>query len=308
MNTAQLHTGMSSNHWSGRLSNMGGMHEYEPMSRHTTLGVGGPARWFFRPVDSASLSAALAMTPADVAILPLGRGSNLLLPDTGFDGMVIDFSALKDLHIDGCKVIAGAGVRMGRFARQCADSGLTGAEFMATVPGDIGGGVVMNAGAFSQQVSDILVSIDIVHRNGESGQVAARDLCMAYRQTILPAGSLVVGARFELVPDRPDDIRERIRSMRSRRSATQPLAQANCGSVFKNPQGDYAARLIEAAGLKGFTIGGAQISERHANFIVNDGEASSADIMALIRHVQRAVKKEFDVHLEPEVCMAGEWI
>jgi UDP-N-acetylmuramate dehydrogenase len=131
---------------------------------------------------------------------------------------------------------------------------------------------------------------------------------MAYRQTILPAGSLVVGARFELVPDRPDDIRERIRSMRSRRSATQPLAQANCGSVFKNPQGDYAARLIEAAGLKGFTIGGAQISERHANFIVNDGEASSADIMALIRHVQRAVKKEFDVHLEPEVCMAGEWI
>jgi UDP-N-acetylmuramate dehydrogenase len=259
-------------------------------------------------VDSASLSAALAMTPADVAILPLGRGSNLLLPDTGFDGMVIDFSALKDLHIDGCKVIAGAGVRMGRFARQCPDSGLTGAEFMATVPGDIGGGVVMNAGAFSQQVSDILVSIDIVHRNGESGQVAARDLCMAYRQTILPAGSLVVGARFELVPDRPDDIRERIRSMRSRRSATQPLAQANCGSVFKNPQGDYAARLIEAAGLKGFTIGGAQISERHANFIVNDGEASSADIMALIRHVQRAVKKEFDVHLEPEVCMAGEWI
>lgn len=300
--------GVSSKHWSGRLSNMGNMHEYEPMSRHTTLGVGGPARWFFRPSGSATLSAALAMTPADIAILPLGRGSNLLLPDTGFDGMVIDFSDLKALHIEGCLATAGAGVRMSRFARQCADSGLSGAEFMATVPGDIGGGVAMNAGAFSQQVSDILVSIEIIHRNGESAQIAAKDLCMAYRQTMLPEGSLVVEACFELSPDRPDEIRERIRSMRSRRSATQPLAQANCGSVFKNPEGDYAARLIEAAGLKGFTIGGAQISDRHANFIVNDGEASSADIMALIKHAQRAVKMEFDVQLEPEVRMVGEWI
>jgi len=307
MNTAQSYADMSY-HWSSRLPGMGDMREYEPMSRHTTLGVGGPARWFFRPADSGSLSAALAMTPADIAILPLGRGSNVLLPDIGFDGMVIDLGDLKTLHIERCLVTAGAGVRMSRFARQCADSGLGGAEFMATVPGDVGGGVVMNAGAFSQQVSDILVSIEVIHRNGESAKIAAKDLCMAYRKSVLPQGSLVVEACFELVPDRPDSIRERIRSMRSRRSATQPLAQANCGSVFKNPQGDYAARLIEAAGLKGFTIGGAQISERHANFIVNDGGASSADIMALIKHVQRAVKKEFDIQLEPEVCMVGEWI
>ncbi len=308
MNAVQLDAGMVSSHWSGRLPGMGDMREYEPMSRHTTLGVGGPARWFFRPADSGSLSAALAMMPADIAILPLGRGSNLLLPDTGFDGMVIDLGDLKTLHIEGCLVTAGAGVRMSRFARQCADSGLSGAEFMATIPGDVGGGVVMNAGAFSQQTSDILVSIEVIHRNGESAKIAAKDLCMAYRQTILPAGSLVVEACFELSPDRPDEIRERIRSMRSRRSATQPLAQANCGSVFKNPEGDYAARLIEAAGLKGFTIGGAQISERHANFIVNDGEASSADIMALIKYAQRAVKMEFDIQLEPEVRMVGEWI
>jgi UDP-N-acetylmuramate dehydrogenase len=307
MNAAQLHADMS-HHWSSHLSDMGGMREYESMSRHTTLGVGGPARWFFRPADSATLASALAMTPADIAILPLGRGSNLLLPDTGFDGMVIDLGNLKALHIEGCLVTAGAGVRMSRFARQCADSGLSGAEFMATIPGDVGGGVVMNAGAFSQQVSDILISIVIIHRNGESAKIAATDLCMAYRQSVIPAGSLVVEASFKLAPDRPDDIRERISSMRSRRSATQPLAQANCGSVFKNPEGDYAARLIEAAGLKGFTIGGAQISERHANFIVNDGEASSADIMALIKYAQRAVKMEFNIQLEPEVRMVGEWI
>jgi len=205
-------------------------------------------------------------------------------------------------------VEAGAGVRMSRFARQCADCGLSGAEFMATVPGDIGGGVVMNAGAFSQQTSDILRSVILIHRNGERMKMAAEDLCMAYRRTLLPAGALVVEAHFELSADRPDEIRERIRSMRSRRSATQPLAQANCGSVFKNPEGDYAARLIEAAGLKGFSIGGAQISPRHANFIVNDGEASSADIMALIRYAQGAVKMEFDIQLEPEVRMLGEWV
>jgi UDP-N-acetylmuramate dehydrogenase len=307
MNATPLCTDMSQ-HWSARISDMGRMREDELMSRHTTLGVGGPARWFFRPADSDSLAAALAMTPADIAILPLGRGSNMLLPDTGFDGMVIDLSDLKNLNFEGCQVIAGAGARMSRFARQCADSGLSGAEFMATVPGDIGGGVVMNAGAFSQQVSDILVSIIIIHRNGEREKITAEDLCLAYRRSVIPAGSLVVEARFELTSDRPDDIRERIRSMRSRRSATQPLSQPNCGSVFKNPEGDYAARLIEAAGLKGFTIGGAQISERHANFIVNDGEASSADIMALIRYAQRTVKMEFDIQLEPEVRLVGEWI
>jgi len=293
--------------WVKALSGLGALREDEPMSRHTTLAVGGPARWFFRPQSQDSLLAALAICPESVDILPLGRGSNMLVPDGGFDGLVIDLSELNKLSFDGCMVRAGAGVRMSKFARQSAEHGLSGCEFMATVPGDVGGGVAMNAGCFAQQVSDTLVSIEVVSRSGELTEIAAADLKMVYRHTTIPAQSLIVSACFELYPDHPDQIRERIRTMRSRRSATQPLSHPNCGSVFKNPQGDHAARLIEAAGLKGFAIGGARISVQHANFIVNEGDASSADIVALISRAQRVVEEEFEIKLEPEVRMVGEW-
>ncbi|GAV19530.1 UDP-N-acetylmuramate dehydrogenase [Mariprofundus micogutta] len=292
--------------WVSALHELGKFSEQEPMSRHTTLAVGGPARWFLRPHDRDSLMAAMALIPTDVEILPLGRGSNMLVPDGGFDGLVVDLSKLNDFKFDGCIVSAGAGVRMGRFSRQCADHGLSGCEFMATVPGDIGGGVAMNAGCFAQQVSDSLIAIQVVLRSGELKELDAADLQLAYRHATLPAQSLVVSATFELHPDSPDQIRERMRSMRSRRSATQPLSQPNCGSVFKNPEGDHAARLVEAAGLKGFQIGGARISSQHANFIVNEGEASSSDIVDLIRRAQRVVEEEFDIRLEPEVRMIGE--
>ncbi len=293
--------------WVMAVSAFGVLREDEPMSRHTTLGVGGPARWFIRPKNRDALMATMAAVPLGVEILPLGRGSNMLVPDGGFDGLVIDLSELNDSKFDGCVVSAGAGVRMGRFSRLCADHGLSGCEFMATVPGDIGGGVAMNAGCFAQQVSDSLTSIEVVLRSGELKEINAADLNLVYRHATLPAQSLLVSATFELHPDSPIQIRERMRTMRSRRSATQPLSQPNCGSVFKNPEGDHAARLIEAAGLKGFQIGGARISSQHANFIVNEGEASSADIVELIRRAQRVVQEEFDIKLEPEVRLIGEW-
>jgi len=293
--------------WYSALAETGVLRQHEPMARHTTLGVGGPARWFFRPADRASLIAALQACPADVVILPLGRGSNMLVPDTGFDGLVLDLSELNAMQFDLCTATAGAGVRMGRFARQCADQGLTGCEFMATVPGDIGGGIAMNAGCFSQQVSDTLCRIEVVLRDGSVIDMAAADVNLAYRQCDLPSGSLVLSATFTLQTDSPEQIRERMRSMRNRRSSTQPLAQPNCGSVFKNPHGDHAARLIEAAGMKGFQIGGARISQQHANFIVNEGEASSADIVALIRRAQAAVKQQTGIELATEVRMVGEW-
>ncbi|MDQ6981486.1 MAG: UDP-N-acetylmuramate dehydrogenase [Mariprofundus sp.] len=289
------------------MNDLGVLRQHEPMAAHTTLAVGGPARWFFRPADRASLVAAMQACPADVVILPLGRGSNMLVPDTGFDGFVVDLSDLNDISFDCYTVSADAGARMSRVARQCAEHGLTGCEFMATVPGDIGGGVAMNAGCFAQQLSDVLSAVTVVLRDGSVIDMAAADLNMCYRHADLPTGSMVVAATFTLQTDHPEEIRERMRTMRSRRSSTQPLAQPNCGSVFKNPDGDHAARLIEAAGMKGFSIGGARISNQHANFIVNAGEASSADVVALIRRAQAAVKQHSGIELEPEVRMVGEW-
>ncbi len=307
MSAAMQETCAVKRNWMQALDGMGVWRRHEPMASHTTLAVGGPARWFFRPADRNALIAAIKACPADVAILPLGRGSNMLVPDTGFGGFVVDLSDLDEMAFDHCNVSAGAGARMSRFARQCAEHGLTGCEFMATVPGDIGGGVAMNAGCFSQQVSDSLYCIEVVLRDGSVIDMLKSDLSMGYRHTDLPTGSMVVSATFRLQPDSPEQIRERMRSMRSRRSSTQPLAQPNCGSVFKNPHGDHAARLIEAAGLKGLQIGGARISNQHANFIVNTGDASSADIVALIRHAQAAVKQHSGIELETEVCMVGEW-
>ena len=292
--------------WTQALSQLGTLIEYEPMARHTTLAVGGAARWFFRPESRSALLDAMNLCPADIRILPLGRGSNMLIPDTGYDGLVVDLSDLNTIEIEGCTVRAEAGARMSRLARQCAEHGLTGCEFMATVPGDVGGGIAMNAGCFAQQVSDSLSHIEVLLANGEVESINAADLNISYRHTALPAGSIVLAAHFTLHTDSPEQIRERMRSMRSRRSATQPLAQPNCGSVFKNPDGDHAARLIEATGLKGFSIGGARISEKHANFIVNEGDASSADIIALIERAQRLVKEQTGIELQPEVRLISD--
>ncbi len=287
--------------WLNILQGCGTCIENEPLAAHTTLGVGGPARWFFQPDDQEALRTAMVCIPAEVPILPLGRGSNLLPTDDGFPGVVMDLSGLSHIQVNGSTLIAECGVRMSRVSRICADHGLTGLEFMATVPGDIGGGVAMNAGAFGQQIADSLRRIKVVRRDGEVQELQAAQLEMSYRHTLLPYGSLIVCAEFELTADSGDAVRERIRQMRSTRGRTQPLEKPNCGSVFKNPPGDHAARLIEAAGLKGRRIGGASISAKHANFIVNEGSAKSSDVLALIRLAQEGVEKEFGVRLEPEV-------
>jgi UDP-N-acetylmuramate dehydrogenase len=292
--------------WMKILQGYGACTENEPLSGHTTLGVGGPARWYFRPDNQDSLCAAMLCIPADIPLLPLGRGSNLLPPDSGFPGVVLDLSNLNHIQVNGSTMTAECGVRMSRVTRICADHGLTGLEFMATVPGDVGGGVVMNAGAFGQQVADCLSRIWVVRRDGEKQELQASDLEMAYRHAKVPSGSLVVSAEFKLQEGDGEAVRERIRQMRTTRSRTQPLDLPNCGSVFKNPPGDHAARLIEAAGLKGHRIGGASISAKHANFIVNEDSASSSDVVALIHLAQESVEDKFGVHLEPEVRMLGE--
>ncbi len=287
--------------WQQQLADLGEFQAGVSLAEKTTLGVGGAARWMFLPADVAALQQALRCLPQTLAVLPLGRGSNLLIADEGFDGLVIDTGALRELRHDDRTLIAGAGVRMPKLAQYAAQAGLSGIEFMATVPGDVGGGVAMNAGAFGQQWSDTLSWVEVVERDGQCRRYPAAALSMRYRRTLLPTGSIVVRAAVNLQQDDREAIRQRMRQMRQQRSNSQPLEQPNCGSVFKNPVGDHAARLIEAAGLKGYGIGGAQISDVHANFIVNRGDATAHDVLALIRLVQATVKEKFAIELEPEV-------
>jgi UDP-N-acetylmuramate dehydrogenase len=287
--------------WQQSLQTLGEFSQNEPMANHTTLAVGGDATWYFKPNDKKSLSQALPLIPDAVAILPLGRGSNLLISDRGFKGVVIDLGMLHTIKVSGNILTAQAGSRMSKVAQTAANAGLSGLEFMATVPGDLGGGIAMNAGAFGQQASDTCLHADIVCRDGSEETLSKQQMSMVYRHSQIPKQAIITAASFELQAGKQQEIRDAMRDMRQKRSQTQPLALANCGSVFKNPEGDYAARLIEAAGLKGKRIGNAQISEVHANFIVNHGNAHSDDVTALIRLAQQSVFEKFAINLEPEV-------
>jgi len=287
------------------LSRYGSIQADAPLAPRTTLGVGGAAAWLFRPSDEAALVDAMIVIPDDVLMFPIGRGSNLLITDSGIDGLVMDLSHVNDLNVEGKSITAGAGVRMSKLAQTAASAGLTGLEFMATVPGDLGGGVAMNAGAFGQQVSDVLQSAQILNRDGTVQTLSRAELDMQYRYTKLPQGALVLSATFELLAGDTENIKQTMRDMRKKRSDSQPLALPNCGSVFKNPEGDFAARLIESVGLKGKQVGKANISDIHANFIVNQGGASCEDVLALIRLAKDTVQTKQGVCLEPEVKLVG---
>jgi len=289
--------------WQQSLLPFGELSQHEPMAKHTTLAIGGAATWYFKPNDKESLCQALALIPHDIRILALGRGSNLLVADQGFNGMVIDLGMLSYIQLNGQTLTAQAGSRMSKIAQTAASAGLSGLEFMATVPGDLGGGIAMNAGAFGQQVSDTCLHADIIHRDGRVETLSQQQLHMAYRHSQIPEQSIITSASFKLQISDQQSIRDVMRDMRQRRSQTQPLSMPNCGSVFKNPKGDYAARLIEAVGLKGKVIGNAQISEVHANFIVNLGQAQSSDVTALIQLAQQSVLEKFAIKLETEVSI-----
>jgi len=267
--------------------------------------TGGDARWFYAPNNQQQLAQAMDMIPCDIPIIVLGRGSNSLIPDDELDALILDLGNLQSSHVDACILHAEAGCRMPKIAQLAANHALSGLEFMATVPGDLGGGIAMNAGAFGQQVSDTLREICIMHRNGQCETLHRKSLSMEYRYTVLPPASIVVQAVFALNRSPQTQIKEHMRHMRAKRTAAQPLAQPNCGSVFKNPEHDYAARLIEACGLKGKQVGQAQISCQHANFIVNLGGASTADVLALIEHARNSVHKQFGITMETEVRLLG---
>jgi UDP-N-acetylmuramate dehydrogenase len=282
-----------------------------PLAGLTTLRVGGAAAVLVRPADPAQLGAVLGClsetTTHTVPLLVLGRGSNLLVSDAGFPGVALRLGAgFKWLHRRGQEVSAGAAEAMPALASWLAQQGLAGLEFAAGIPGSVGGAVRMNAGAHGGQTGDLLVEVQLAGADGE-GWVPAGELALGYRQASLPARSVVTAARWRLNPDRPDAIRDRLDELRAWRRATQPLRQRNCGSVFTNPAGDSAGRLIEAAGLKGARVGGASVSPLHANFVAVEPGGRAADVHALIALVQRRVLDAGGPLLVPEVRVIGRF-
>ena len=280
----------------------------EPLARHTSWHVGGPADAFYTPKSADELAHFLAALPREIAVHWLGLGSNVLVRDRGVRGVVISLHLGLDRleRLDTTRVHADAGVPCARIARQCAKWRLGPAEFFAGIPGTVGGALAMNAGAWGGETWPRVAEVDVVDRAGVRRTRTAREYRYGYREVRAPvAGEWFLAARFEFAPQ-PEASAERIRDLLLKRREQQPVGAWSGGSTFANPHGDHAARLIDSAGLKGFRIGGAVVSDKHANFLINEGAATAADLEQLIGHVQAEVERRHGIRLVPEVRIVGE--
>jgi UDP-N-acetylmuramate dehydrogenase len=286
----------------------GVLKRHEPLSRHTSWRVGGPADRFYEPAGVADLSAFLKTLPDNEPLFWVGLGSNLLVRDGGVRGTVIMLSGkLNGLErIDANTLRAEAGVASAKLARFSVQQGLRGAEFLAGVPGTVGGALAMNAGAFGGETWSIVTAVETMDHAGRIRTRPHSDYQIGYRSVQGPDGEWFIAGHFGLAPGNEAEGQALIKSLLAKRGATQPTQWPNAGSVFRNPPGDYSARLIERAGLKGFCIGGARVSELHANFIINTGNATAADVETLIETVRDKVYAAQGVKLETEVRIIGE--
>jgi UDP-N-acetylmuramate dehydrogenase len=275
----------------------------------TTFRVGGPAAIYLEPESEADLVAAgEAIRSTGIPHVVLGKGSNVLVADAGFTGLVIRLGrGYRWSSVEGESVRAGAATPFPSLAGVALAHALSGLEFSIAIPGSVGGAVRMNAGAHGAELSDVLEWVDVFKLSeGAAARVPVSEVGLSYRRSALPGDGVVVAVGVRLAPDDPDRIRARMDDAREQRRRTQPLAEANCGSVFKNPPGDHAGRLIEAAGAKGLRVGGAAVSTKHANFIVTSDGTAAADVLELIRTVQELVASRFGVRLDPEVQLVGD--
>lgn len=279
----------------------------EPLKRYNSWRVGGVARQMYLPADIDDLAVFLHTLPADEPLLWLGLGSNLLIRDGGFSGTVILMQGrLNELLLEGDRMHADAGVACAKAARAAARAGLTGAAFLAGIPGTMGGALAMNAGAFGGETWEVVESVTTIDRQGELRRREPAEFDIAYRQVVRPGEEWFVACTLVLDHGDVEAEQVKIRALLDRRAATQPTGLPSCGSTFRNPPNDFAARLIESCGLKGFRIGGAEVSPKHANFIINTGDASANDIERLIDHIRAEVASRHGIALHPEVHMVGE--
>jgi UDP-N-acetylmuramate dehydrogenase len=280
----------------------------EPMAKHTTWHVGGLADAYYTPNSANELAEFLSLLPNEVPVFWLGLGSNTLIRDGGVRGVVVSLHLGMDSleRRSDTRVHADAGVPCAKVSRQCARWLLGSAEFFAGIPGTIGGALAMNAGAWGGETWPHVAEVDVVNRIGQLKTRAASEYRFGYRHLESPVSNeWFIAARFDFPPDESAS-QSRIKALLEARRAKQPIGTWNCGSTFTNPPGDHAARLIEISGLKGFRIGGAVVSEKHANFIINDGDASATDIERLILHIRTEVKRMHAICLNTEVRIIGE--
>lgn len=281
----------------------------EPMSKHTSWRTGGVAKQYVQAESLDALATFIATLPDDEELLWMGLGSNTLVRDGGFSGTVIATQGvMTQLElVDEATVYVGAGVASAKLARFCTRNGLSGAEFFAGIPGLVGGALAMNAGAFGGEIWPLIVEVETINRKGEIKKRQASEFEYSYRHVNGPENEWFVSATLRLDKQSENSGAIDIKQLLAKRAASQPTGVASCGSVFRNPDKFYAAQLIEECGLKGKRIGGAVVSEKHANFIINDGDACAADIESLILQVQKTVEDERGVLLQQEVRIVGEY-
>lgn len=280
----------------------------EPMSKHTSWRIGGPADRYYKPADLGDLALFLSQQEENEPVYWLGLGSNLLVRDAGVRGTVIATSGMLNEieQIDETTVRAEVGVACAKVARFCAKAGLSGAEFLAGIPGAMGGALAMNAGAFGGETWHVVKAVETISKSGQRQLRKPEEFEITYRHVSGPEGEWFVAAHLQLsLGSDPGALQSRIKSLLARRSASQPTSLPNAGSVFKNPEGDYAARLIEDCGLKGECEGAACVSEKHANFIINTGGATAKNVETLIARIARVVKEKHGVELQTEVHIMG---
>lgn len=278
----------------------------EYMKNHTTFRIGGPADIFAAPKTMEQAAAIIRICREQkYPYYIIGNGSNLLVSDEGYRGLILQlYRNFSEISVEGDEITVQAGAMLSVIAKRALAAELTGFEFAAGIPGTIGGAAVMNAGAYGGEMKDVMTEVTVLTAENEIASIPAEELELSYRHSIIPEkGWIVLGAKLKLQKGDPEAIRQRMEELKEQRVTKQPLEYPSAGSTFKRPEGHFAGKLIQDAGLRGFTVGGAQVSEKHCGFVVNKGDATAADVKQLMAEVSRIVKEQFDVVLEPEVKM-----